>query len=204
MAHHLSALLFDPGDTLIIEESEVKDAEGTTRQADLIPGMAEALRQFKAQGVPLGLVADSRPNTPPNVLRQHGLYDLFDTLAISEVVGATKPDPDIFHVALDALGIAEGDYGRVIMVDNNLERDMVGANRLGLISIFFHWNDRRHSQPLDDDEHPQYTVSSANELIGADPLDRERIWQNFRRNLRTSNLGFAIGPVDCALWGLFG
>jgi FMN phosphatase YigB (HAD superfamily) len=166
--------------------------------------MAEALRQFKAQGVPLGLVADSRPNTPPNVLRQHGLYDLFDTLAISEVVGATKPDPDIFHVALDALGIAEGDYGRVIMVDNNLERDMVGANRLGLISIFFHWNDRRHSQPLDDDEHPQYTVSSANELIGADPLDRERIWQNFRRNLRTSNLGFAIGPVDCALWGLFG
>jgi HAD superfamily hydrolase (TIGR01549 family) len=165
MAHHLSALLFDPGDTLIIEESEVKDAEGTTRQADLIPGMAEALRQFKAQGVPLGLVADSRPNTPPNVLRQHGLYDLFDTLAISEVVGATKPDPDIFHVALDALGIAEGDYGRVAMVGNNLERDMVGANRLGLISIFFHWNDRRRSQPLDDDEHPQYTVSSANELI---------------------------------------
>ena len=41
-------------------------------------------------------------------------------------------------------------------------------------------------------------------MIGADPLDRERIWQNFWRNLRTSNLGFAIGPVGCALWGLFG
>jgi hypothetical protein len=45
MAHHLSALLFDLGDTIIIEESEVKDAEETTRQADLVPGMAEALRQ---------------------------------------------------------------------------------------------------------------------------------------------------------------
>ena len=33
-------------------------------------------------------------------------------------------------------------------------------------------------------------------LIGADPLDRERIWQDFWRNLRSSRLGFAIGPVD--------
>jgi L-alanine-DL-glutamate epimerase-like enolase superfamily enzyme len=42
------------------------------------------------------------------------------------------------------------------------------------------------------------------QLIGADPLDRERLWQNFWRNIRTSNLGFAVGPVDCALWDLFG
>jgi L-alanine-DL-glutamate epimerase-like enolase superfamily enzyme len=42
------------------------------------------------------------------------------------------------------------------------------------------------------------------QLIGTDPLDRERTWQNFWRNLRTSNLGLAIGPVDCALWDLFG
>ncbi len=42
------------------------------------------------------------------------------------------------------------------------------------------------------------------QLIGEDPLNRERIWHKFWRNLRTSNLGFAIGPVDCALWDLFG
>ena len=173
MLHHLSALLFDLGDTIIIEESEVKDAEETTLQADLIPGMAEALRQFKTQGLRLALVADSRPNTPPNVLRQHALYDLFDALAISEVVGATKPDPYIFRVALDALGISESDYGRVVMVGNNLERDIAGANRLGLISIFFHWNDRRRSLPLADDEKPQYTVSLASELIALiERLDR--------------------------------
>jgi beta-phosphoglucomutase-like phosphatase (HAD superfamily) len=50
--------------------SEVKDAEGTTVQADLIPGMAEALRWLKARNYALALVADSRPNTPVNVLRQ--------------------------------------------------------------------------------------------------------------------------------------
>lgn len=42
------------------------------------------------------------------------------------------------------------------------------------------------------------------QLIGENPLDRERIWHKFWRNLRTSNLGFAIGPVDCALWDLLG
>ena len=42
------------------------------------------------------------------------------------------------------------------------------------------------------------------QLIGADPLNREQIWQGFWRNLRSSNLGDAIGPVDCALWDLLG
>jgi len=164
-AHHLAALLFDLGDTIMIEESEVKDAEGTTVQADLVPGMGEALRQFKAWGYPLALVADSRPNTPSNVLRQHGLYELFDCLAISEVIGVSKPDRLIFCTALDALGISENDYSRVVMVGNNLERDIAGANRLGLISVFFHWNDRRRSRPLSREEEPRYTVSSAQELV---------------------------------------
>jgi putative hydrolase of the HAD superfamily len=172
MHHHIIALLFDLGDTIMDEGTEVKDAEGTTTAAELIPGMADALRGFKAAGHRLAIVADSRPNTPPNVLRQHGLLDLFEHLAISEVVGAAagvasidKPDPRIFRAALDALGIPERDYGRVVMVGNNLARDIVGANRLGLISIFFHWNERRRTQPLTAEETPRYTVSSARELV---------------------------------------
>jgi FMN phosphatase YigB (HAD superfamily) len=163
--HHLLALFFDLGDTIMIEETEVKDAAGTTLRADLIPGMAETLQHFKARGHTLALVADSRPHTPVNVLRQHALYDLFDYLAISEVVGVSKPHPHIFRVTLERLGIAPSDYGRVVMVGNNLERDVVGANRLGLISVFFHWNDRRRSQPLVEEEEPQYTVTSARELL---------------------------------------
>jgi FMN phosphatase YigB (HAD superfamily) len=165
--HHrrIVALLFDLGDTLMAEESEVKDTEETTLRADLIPGAAEALRWFKEQGYALALVADARPDTPVNVLRQHGLYDLFDYLAISEIIGAEKPEPLIFRTALKALGIPESDYGRVAMVGNNLERDVAGANRLGLVSIFLHWNDRRRSQPLTAEEEPRYTVSSIEELI---------------------------------------
>ena len=165
MEHGLVALLFDLGDTIMIEESEIKDAAGTTVQADLLPGADEMLRRFKAQGHTLGLVADSRPDTPINVLRQHGLLELFDSLTISEVAGASKPDPAIFRAALEELGIPESDYGRVVMVGNNLERDIVGANRLGLVSVYFCWNDRRRSQPLTGEERPQYTVTSMAELV---------------------------------------
>jgi len=172
MNDHLAAIFLDLGDTIMDEGTEAKDADGTTISAELIPGMADALRGFKAAGHRLALVADARPETPPNVLRQHGLLDLFETLAISEVVGAAagvaaidKPDPRIFRAALAALGISETDYGRVVMVGNNLERDIAGANRLGLISVFFHWNERRRTQPLAADETPRYTVTSAQALV---------------------------------------
>ena len=164
MTHNLAALFFDLGDTLMIEESEEKDEEGTTRRADLVPGAADMLLRLRQLGYPLALVADSRPLTPPNVLRQHGLYDLFSYLSISEVVGVSKPDPRIFTVALDALHIPQSQYGSVVMVGNNLERDIAGANRLGLISVFLHWNDRRRAVPLTTDEQPGYTVHSIAEL----------------------------------------
>jgi FMN phosphatase YigB (HAD superfamily) len=164
MTPQLTAILVDLGDTILVEETEVKDTEGTTLRADLVPGMAAALRRCKERGYPLALVADSRPDTPGNVLRQHGLLDLFDCLAISDVIGASKPDPLIFRVALDALSIKDDDYGRVVMVGNNLERDVAGANRLGLISVFFHWNERRRTRPLTQEENPRYVVSSAQEL----------------------------------------
>ncbi len=165
MRHYLAALLFDLGDTVILEETEIIGDDETRLRAELVPGMAEALREFKAQGHRLALVADARPDTPANLLRQHGLYDLFDMIAVSDVIGVSKPDPRIFRVALDALGVAAADYGRVVMVGNNLERDIVGANRLGLISVFFHVNERRRTRPLADEETPRHTVTSAHELV---------------------------------------
>lgn len=165
MARRIAALLFDLGDTLMDEGTEQKDATGTTQRADLLPGTAAALRRLKRQGYRLAIVADSRPQTPPNVLRQHRVLRLFEHLAISEVVGAQKPEAAIFRDALDALGISRSRYGAVVMVGNNLERDIVGANRLGLISVFLHWNERRRTMPATEEETPAYTVHSLAELV---------------------------------------
>ncbi len=170
----LKAILFDLGDAIMVETSEVKDESETTLSADLIPGVEPVLRELKARGFPLGLVADTRRGTYRNVLRQHNLYDLFDVFAISDELGVEKPDRKIFLFALDALGIRPEDYGRVLMVGNNLRRDVRGANALGLVSVWFHWNDRYPTQPTDALEEPAYVVHSPEELLERiDAIERD-------------------------------
>ncbi len=165
MTQNIAAIFFDLGDTIMDEATEIKDAQGTTQSAGLVEGMADALRWLHAQHYRLALVADSRPGTPVNVLQQHGLGDLFEVVSISEEVGFEKPHPGLLLHALNGMHIPEQDYHRVLMVGNNLERDILGANRLGLRSVYFHLNDRRRSVVLNLDEAPRHTVTTAQELL---------------------------------------
>jgi putative hydrolase of the HAD superfamily len=162
---NIAALFFDLGDVIMREETEVKDAGQNTLRAELVDGMGDALRVLKAHGYKIALVADTRPQTARNVLRQHDLYDLFDAFAISEEIGCEKPDPRMFQAALAALQIAPSDYGRVLMVGNRLYRDVRGANDLGLRSVWFHWNARYAARDRDCDDQPTYQVRSARELV---------------------------------------
>jgi FMN phosphatase YigB (HAD superfamily) len=161
---NIRAILFDLGDVIMQEETEVRDEEGNTRRAELVDGMGELLHALKSRGYPFGLVADTRSQTAWNVLHQHHLYDLFDAFAISESVGCEKPDARIFRAALDALGIVPDDYPRVLMIGNNLMRDVRGANQLGLVSVWFHWNDRYLPDP-DFVDTPAYEARNAGELL---------------------------------------
>jgi putative hydrolase of the HAD superfamily len=166
----LAALCFDFGDTLCDEATEVKDDSGTTLRADFIPGAAELLRELKRRGYRLALIADGRPGTYANVLAQHGVLDLFETLTISEHLGCEKPDPRMFTVTLDRMGLAPGDYGRAIMVGNHLGRDVKGANLVGMISVWLDWAPRRAKVPADEAEVPRYTIRQPLDLLAL--LDR--------------------------------
>ena len=128
------------------------------------------------------------------------LSDLFDYLAISEIVGVEKPDPRLFQAALDALAIAPADYGRVAMVGNNLERDIAGARRLGLITIFLHWNERRRTTPLTADETPDYTVHDAAELVALVERLAHRVRGTTRHVLAAHGLAYARLVVGARLF----
>jgi putative hydrolase of the HAD superfamily len=166
VSHKIRAVFFDSGDTIVDEGTEIKDPYGVTQTASLIPGAADALRAVKALGYPMALVADGPPGTFYNTLGSRGLLDLFDVLAISDQIGAEKPDPRIFRFALDGLKIAPPDYGRVVMVGNNLSRDVKGANQLGLISVWLDWAPRRPKIPADLSEQPRCTIKNPSDLLG--------------------------------------
>lgn len=161
----IRAILLDCGDTLIDEATEVKDALKVSQRADLIPGAAEMMQGLRQRGYPLALVADGPEGTFINNLTPYGLYDVFDAYAISGLLGVEKPHAQMFQHALQALGIPETDYAQVMMVGNNLERDVKGANALGLISVWLNWSPRRSKTPADASETPHYTITTPIELL---------------------------------------
>jgi HAD superfamily hydrolase (TIGR01549 family) len=161
----LLAICFDFGDTLADEATEEKDPLGVTLRAELIPGAAELIHTLKQRGYTLALVADGYPGTYRNVLSQHALYDRFDVFAISEELGVCKPDARMFTHALDQLSVPPNAYARTVMVGNHLERDIKGANALGMISVWLDWAPRRSKTPADDLERPAFTIRTPLDLL---------------------------------------
>jgi putative hydrolase of the HAD superfamily len=165
MTQHILAILLDCGDTLVDEGTEIKDENEVTLRAELIPGAAEMMGELKRRGYSLALVADGPTGTFRNVLPVYGLWDLFDVFAISAEVGVQKPDARIFYAALQQLQIDPADHGRVLMVGNNLERDIKGANALGIVSVWLDWAPRRAKIPADESEVPRYIIKQPGELL---------------------------------------
>ena len=173
LPRRILAVCLDSGDTLVDEGTEIKDAQEVVQRAELIPGAAELVRTLKQRGYIIALVADGPAGSFHNIYHQHRLYDCFDVFAISSEVGVEKPDARMFECALNQLGIMPAQYGRTIMVGNNLERDIKGANALGIISVWLDWAPRRAKVPADASEVPQYTIKLPLELLALiDELDR--------------------------------
>lgn len=161
----IKAIFLDCGDTLVDEGTEIKNSYGATLEAELIPTATELVHQIKRLGYLLALVADGPMATFDNVLHQHDLYSYFDAFAISAQVGAEKPDARMFLAALNQLKIDQLDYASVLMLGNNLERDIKGANQLGVTSVWLDWSPRRSKIPANKLEVPQYTIKRPIDLI---------------------------------------
>lgn len=162
---HIEAVFLDCGDTLADEGTEVKDeATEIVSSADLIPGAENLTRRLVARGYRLALVADGPRETFLNILGQHGLWNDFEAHVISGDLGVAKPHRRMFETALAALGIPAQAASRVVMVGNNLERDIKGANETGLISVFLRWSTRRTHVPKDASEKPRFTIDYIEDL----------------------------------------
>ncbi|MFJ6464033.1 HAD-IA family hydrolase [Streptomyces sp. NPDC091387] len=67
--------------------------------------MAAFARAAKEAGYRLALLSNSFGLDPFNPYEHVGIWDLFDVHVISEVVGMAKPDPAIYQLTLDRLGL---------------------------------------------------------------------------------------------------
>lgn len=160
----LKAVFLDSGDTLVNEATEVFDDEGYVVEAGLIPGALEMINALTREGYRLALVADGRVRSFATILGGHGIEPHFEAQVISEAEGCSKPDARMFQKAISSLGLSQSDAKDIVMVGNHLERDIGGANQLGIISIWQSWSKKRTHIPEFDHEIPRYTIRTPGEL----------------------------------------
>jgi HAD superfamily hydrolase (TIGR01493 family) len=90
------------------------------------PDTAEVLAELRRRGIPVAVVSNIAWNLRP-VLREHGLDRFVDVVVLSYEHKVQKPDPRLFQVACDALGLAPQ---QVAMVGDDRRAD-AGAAALG-------------------------------------------------------------------------
>jgi len=93
-------------------------------------GLAESrvLLSRLRQRVALGVVSNFYGNVH-RVLEEAELAPLLATIVDSSVVGVRKPDPAIFALAVERLGVEPAE---VLYVGDSFEKDIVGAHAAGL------------------------------------------------------------------------
>ncbi|HLE73448.1 MAG TPA: HAD family hydrolase [Anaerolineales bacterium] len=74
-------------------------------QQPILPGVLEILESAERLGLGLGVASSSPENWVRGHLARLGLYQRFDTIKTAEDVERTKPHPQLYLAAMDALGI---------------------------------------------------------------------------------------------------
>jgi putative hydrolase of the HAD superfamily len=90
-----------------------------------------ALEALLGRGLKLGIISNFEPWLV-EVLRLEGVLELFSAVAISGVLGVAKPQPAIFHAALDQAGVAPG---VAIHVGDHPDVDGEAARAVGIAPV---------------------------------------------------------------------
>lgn len=99
----------------------------------LFPDAMHTLEALRSAGFKLGLITNGFVRVQSRKLEHLALVPMFDTILISDAEGVHKPDPEIFHRALERLGV---DAAHACYVGNHPEADVAGAKAAGLKAVW--------------------------------------------------------------------
>ena len=114
------------------------------RTVDQTSKSRKVLQTLKDQGVPMVLVSNFYGNMH-TVLHEFGFDGLFHKVIESAVVGIRKPDPRIFLLGVEALGLKPEE---VTVVGDSLDKDIMPAHEAGCQTIWLRgegWTSASHN-----------------------------------------------------------
>ena len=152
-------------------------------------GTHEALDRLKSAGLKLGIVSNADGRVADDA-RRFGLAKYFDVIIDSQVVGVEKPNPKIFQLALDALGVPPEE---ALYAGDIYSIDMLGARSAGI--------DRQADRPArnvslgrasEDPSRrrtPRHRLDLQPEACGPDPCDCNRETRGHQNGFNSRDRG---------------
>lgn len=108
----------------------------------------------------LGLIAN-QPASTRKIMEDAGLVDYFAHFKVSDDHGFSKPDVRYFKAVLDETG---ADPERSMIIDDNIERGLLPAKKIGMTTVWYKLRDRQ-DYPKDKLDH---IVTELVELLSLD------------------------------------
>ncbi|TFE02030.1 HAD family hydrolase [Jeotgalibacillus salarius] len=121
----------------------------------------DVLKELKGRGIKLSIITNGAPSLQLEKLRiTPELVSYFDHIVISGNIGEGKPGQAIFEHALRVTNQSAQD---VWMVGDNLKTDILGANRMGIHSVWIQHD--ASVVPGKGEGSPDQTVSRLKEIL---------------------------------------
>ena len=131
------------------------------REAALVPypHVYMTLMELIKMHVKLAVVSDAPAKEAWLRLSYLNLHHLFDVVVTFEDTGERKPNPGPFKKALERL---KAKPSETLMVGDWAERDVVGAQQVGMKTIFARYGDTFETQV----SHANYDIDDVSEVVG--------------------------------------
>ncbi|MBN4081441.1 HAD family hydrolase [Caldithrix abyssi] len=136
MPRESRCILFDWGDTLMRDFSEYDGPMFTWPRVEAVKYTVDTLAELRTKWL-LVLATNALDSDELNIrtaLRRVGLIQLLDKIYCFRMIGHKKPSTEFFEYILCDLQM---DKSHAIMVGDDFETDVLGANRSGIRAIWF-------------------------------------------------------------------
>jgi HAD superfamily hydrolase (TIGR01549 family) len=134
LAFHLLSCKFKlPKPYIAARDLEKKYWDQFIDGMEIFPYIYQFLKKCKSRNLIISAVTDMQFQIQVRKLEKLNLIKYIDYLITSEEAGTEKPNKDIFELALSIMGL---NADEVIMIGDSIEKDIAGANNVGIKPIY--------------------------------------------------------------------
>lgn len=146
-------------EAMVSQKREAVLADVYQKVSDITAHSREVLARLKAMGRPMVVVSNFYGNVNA-VLKEFQFDNLFVDVIESAAVGIRKPDPKIFRLGVEALGLPAEN---VLVTGDSINKDIEPARELGCKTAWFKgegWTNKQHDETI-----PDYVITDLSEIL---------------------------------------